>query len=321
MRTNILLITFVTCFTSLATSIYAAEQGGGASAGSGGASTGGQGAAAGAFSPAGANQSSQTRGTSRQTQSGAAGSTQIVPGNRQIFLGPTNTFGVGVNSNAFIPGTNGLVNASSNAFLALSNQFLVQSNIMAQTNIFGIITNQPAGQSNFIFNPTAAVVPGFPQTNTAVPGPASGALPGGPRNLPSAALIGQDRAANQNDRTTLVQIHRNLRGVFPSPATLAGVHFQVQQGVVTVTGSVQSLEQKQAALQLVQSTPNVVQVVDQLQVRVPPGSPVSRTGFGAQAAPVGNQLLTPTGVTNQFGISPALLPTVPTNSIPPAGTR
>ena len=118
-----------------------------------------------------------------------------------------------------------------------------------------------------------------------------------------------------------MQIHRNLRGIFPSPVSLARVHFQVQQGVAVVAGSVQNLEQKQRVLQTVQSTPNITQVIDQVRVDGVPGAPLSTTGFGAETNPVGNRLLTPTGMTNQFGVNPnrvpSNLPQVPTNAVVP----
>jgi hypothetical protein len=174
--------------------------------------------------------------------------------------------------------------------------------LLPQTNQFLVQSNQFFAQTNQIFAQTNGGAPTAQSTNNGL-------------------ILSQDRAFNANDRTALVQMHRSLRGIFPSPTTLSRVHFQVQQGIATVVGSVQTLEQKQRVLQVVQSTPSVTQVIDQLRIDAPPGAPISTTGFGAATNLTGNRLLTPTGVSNQFGINPnrvpSNLPQVPTNAVAP----
>jgi len=183
---------------------------------------------------------------------------------------------------------------------------------------FGTVTNPVLTQDQLRVN-TNALLPGTNQflvQSNQFPGQPNG-VAGAGTNLPSTLM--QDRAFNANDRTILVQIHRSIRPVFPSPSALTGVHFQVQQGVVTAVGTVPTMEQKQRVLQLVQTTPNVTQVIDQLRVNVPGGAPIGTPGIGRQGNQPGVRPLTPTGVTNQFGINPNAVPVnpvqAPTNTI------
>jgi len=246
--------------------------------------SGGAGATSGGTTAPATGSGRANQGTSQTTQPGT-----IQPGtiNRGQVIVPQNRPG-------FAPATNQLItrdqlSGNTNQLLPQTNQFLVQS-------------NQFLAQTNQIFAQTNGGGPSAQGTNNGL-------------------ILSQDRAFNANDRTALVQIHRSLRGIFPSPTTLARVHFQVQQGIATIVGSVQTLEQKQRVLQVAQSTPNVMQVVDQLRIDVPPGFTTSTTGFGAESNQVGKRPLTPTGFTNQFGINPnavpGTLPRVPTNPPPP----
>jgi len=199
---------------------------------------------------------------------------------------------------------------------AVNNQFNTQNPLIPNTNQF----LPPQAQTN---SATGALptVPTFQQGLGVSNVPGVTGIPGGTVGTANLPMLTQDRVFNGADRSLLVQINRGLRGIFPSPSSLAGVHFQVQQGVVTAVGTVQTLEQKQQVLKLIQGTPNVTQVIDGLRVNAPTGFPVSSTGFGAETNPVGKRLLTPTGVTNQFGVNPNLpanTQQVRTNAIVPA---
>jgi len=197
--------------------------------------------------------------------------------------------------------TNGGFRVNTNQFLAQTNQSLAQTNqFFAQTNQFLSESNNFSSISNF-----PPVRTGWPQTNGI-----------------NRATVFQDRAVNLNDRTMLVQIHRNLRGAFgSSPANLASVHFLVENGVVTAAGTVQTMEQKQRVIQMIQATPKVTQVIDQLQVSPTPGTPSSTTGIALRTNQFGIQTLSPTGLTpgrlgNNTNLTPNQ-PTVPTNPITP----
>jgi hypothetical protein len=246
--------------------------------------TGAAGSGGGTTAPA-TGSGTATQGSSQTTQPRTINPGQVIPPNQP-----------GVNQPRVVqPGVN------QPGFGTVTNPVLTQDQLRVNTNTLPPATNQFLVQSNQF--------PGQPN-----------GVAGAGTNFP--LTLTQDRAFNANDRTILVQIHRNIRPVFPSSSALAGVHFQVQQGVVTAVGTVPTMEQKQRVLQIVQTTPNVTQVVDQLRVNAPPGAPISTTGFGYQSNQAGIRPLTPTGVTNQFGINPNRVPTtlpqVPTNAIPPA---
>jgi len=250
-----------------------------------GGTTGGTGASGGITTSGG---SSTAGGTTTQgTGSGTAnqGGLQTVPP-RTIIRNQANQ-----NRPGFAPVTNSLIGQGQ---VGITN-----NNLLPQTNQFLVTSNQLTAQ------PTNGILP-------------SGTVPGGTAVAGTPAALLQDRAFNANDRTALVQIQRGLRGIFPSPATMAGVHFQILQGVATVVGRVQTPAQRQRVMEVVRATPNITQVNDQLSV-AGPGAPASPTGLGNQSTPAGT--LTPTGVTNQFGISPTAVPgnvqTVPTNALPP----
>jgi len=256
------------------------------------------------------NAESQTANTSGGSAAGGAATANranpqnVQPGTRVVQPGairnqPQLPLVGGVATNGFSVNTNQFV-VQTNQFFAQTNQFPAQTNqVLVSTNQFLIQSNSFSSSSNF-----SPVRTGFPQTNGA-----------------ARATLFQDRAVNQNDRTVLVQIHRNLRGAFGSPANLASVHFLVQNGVVTAAGTVQTMEQRQRLIQMIQATPNVTQVIDQLQVNPVPGGPVSTTGFAFRTNQFGNRTLSPTGLTpaeigNNTNLSPNQ-PQVPTSPIPP----
>ncbi len=279
MRTKTLAFTFIT----IAIPLIAQSQ----TANSGGAAAGG------AVTPA-TGASTANRANSQIVQPG----TRVQPGtirrdqSQLPMVGGVATNRFGLNTNQFLAQTNQFP-GQTNQLVILTNQFLTQS------NSFSSASNLPPVRT------------GWTQTSGVAPNIVVGT------NIPATLL--QDRAVNQNDRTVLVQIHRNLRGVFTAPASLASVHFLVQNGVVTAFGTVQTMEQRQRLLQMVQATPNVTQVIDQLNVNPSPGAPISTTGFAFRTNQFGIQTLSPTGLTpSEIGTNTNLnRPQVPTNPIPP----
>jgi len=170
------------------------------------------------------------------------------------------------------------VPAGQNSVGFITNQFL-------QTNQFGGITTQfliGADQGLIATNQLPGSTNVF-QTNL------NGNFTPNSRGFSNVtALVAQDRAVTPADRAALIQIHRMVGSAFAGRTVLTSVHFQLQRGVATAVGVVSTLEEKQRIIQIVQSTPGVAQVVDQVQVRAQSGATPSLAG--------------PAVGTNQFGI-------------------
>lgn len=208
--------------------------------------------------------------------------------NQQMVL--TNQFGnfsnqVGNLSNQFGMFTN------QNQFGMFTNQAFFTNQVVNSTNFILVQTDQFGNLIPQTLPPTSAA------TNTSRVYPTNAAAL---TNFP--ATMNQDRAANQADRMLLVQIHRGVRGALGSSTALVSVHFLVQNGVVNLVGLVPTLDQKQRILDIVQNTPGVVQVVDQLDVRPQAGQ---GTGTGA---PVLNSTQFGLTTTNVSGVTVPLLP-------------
>ncbi len=141
-------------------------------------------------------------------------------------------------------------------------------------------------------------------------------------NLPEGNLqagdLDQDRddrdfAANDHDRDLLRHARREMerrRGEF---GELGSVHFISQNGVVTLVGSVNSPQEKQALEKAIQAIPGVVSINDQLTVSsqasttsTTPSATVSNTGAAGLAGQFGPPFNNPSRFngTNQFGFAP-----------------
>ena len=229
--------------------------------------------------------------SARSATTPAAGGT-VAPGNAQT-LPPRQVPPAMNRPQQVVPGTQrrtDQLGGATNIFGALTNQF-------------GFLTNQFGSATNFDTN-QAGLTPNAAPVTRAFPADAAN-----PPALPQAMT--QDRAVTPTDRTLLVQLHRALMASFRPSTSLVPVHFQVQEGVVTIVGSVPTLEQKQRVLSSVQGLPGVAQVVDRLELRPGAGNDALSSGSGA--------------FTNQFGmiltnfVPAALTPTVPLEGIIAAG--
>ena len=96
-------------------------------------------------------------------------------------------------------------------------------------------------------------------------------LPSGLANQAGNLAI-QDRAVTQSDQSLLVRIRQTVEPRVQAKGPWTPVHFDVQNGVVTLIGTVETVEIKQQVEALVQLTPGVVRVVDQLVVGAVPQS-------------------------------------------------
>lgn len=80
--------------------------------------------------------------------------------------------------------------------------------------------------------------------------------------------FGHDRGITPGDQRLLGQVRQHMQQQGQLQGGVSdSVHIVAQNGVVTLAGFVSSVEERQALEAAVQSTPGVVQVVDQLQVR------------------------------------------------------
>jgi osmotically-inducible protein OsmY len=141
---------------------------------------------------------------------------------------------------------------------ATSTMTAVTNNIGATTNGFPG-TNGLAGVSNNASSVTATVNPvtnGFVNTNTEIGG---------------NTVIG-DQAVTPSDRILLTTISQGVKATLGiTPNGNLPVHFMINNGTVTVVGTVQSSEQSQSILSQVQQTPGVATVISDLRVASPLG--------------------------------------------------
>jgi len=68
------------------------------------------------------------------------------------------------------------------------------------------------------------------------------------------------------DQALLLQVRRSVLPQLQLAATALPIDFNVQQGVVTITGTAPNTVEKQRILTLVRQVPGVVQVSDQVKL-------------------------------------------------------
>lgn len=118
-------------------------------------------------------------------------------------------------------------------------------------------------------------------------------------SAPSAQLAATDQAFTANDQRLLIQLKQQVQPVIGNSEPWMPVHFVCREGVVTLVGMVPNEQQKQQIFEVVQRTPGVVQVVNQIQVNVN-----AETAFGGAGGAATNGLLQSGAVvrnTNYFG--------------------
>jgi len=171
---------------------------------------------------------------------------------------PATTIQNGVNDQTTVPRQT-LPNGQANATATTTSNGFVGTNNFAGTNGFNG-TNNFAGTNGFNgFNGTNNVTASVnANTNFNV-------------NINSnfnGNVVIQDQAVTPADRVLLTTLSQGVRatlGITPNGNT--PVHFFIQNGTVTVVGTVQSTQQSQAVLAQVQQTPGVLTVVDDMHVR------------------------------------------------------
>ena len=90
-------------------------------------------------------------------------------------------------------------------------------------------------------------------------------------NQISIEPVGQESAARKISRDVDGAIEKQYQAVLIANHLDKGIHYQAKNGVLRLTGKVDTPDDRQAAEQLASSVPNVQQVVNELQVKRPSG--------------------------------------------------
>jgi hypothetical protein len=198
-----------------------------------------------------------------------------------------------------------LLNNPSRQLGAVSNQFGYESNqVGLAADQFTTSSNEFGTLSNTVpMTPTGREYPPRVYTTNEF----------SPTNKPQVTI--QDRADSVADQKLLLRLRQIFRPTAPSTeAWASAVHFISREGVVTLVGYVPTQQERKRVEDAVQQVPGVVQVIDHLQVTLPPDAQSN--------AP--NSALTiyiPTG-TNQLGVESYLTAEAQgTNQLPAASTN
>jgi len=143
-------------------------------------------------------------------------------------------------------------------------------------------TTSPWSPVHFVLNNGAVTLVGFiisieqrQQIMTTVQG-----VPGVASVVDNLQLVTQDMAMTDTDRTLLVQIRQSIP-LQPVPTTVSGpLFFVLQQGVVTIVGSVPTVQEGERITAVVRQTPGVVQAFDALTIGVGVTAPTATPPAG-----------------------------------------
>jgi len=221
--------------------------------------------------------------------------------NAQVQVGVSNQFGVATNqfsltaSNQFNAGISNQFAGNTNQFGSNTNQFGNQSNQFARdgSNSWGMWSNRFAarpgpGTTNWggrstNYSPLSPASRSggtnryYGGTNSVGGTNQSGAATGNQTSVSSQTSVNfQDRGFSATDQALIARLRQSVMPRAGAPSLWAPVHFNVQDGRVTLVGSVPSVEEEQRIMAMAQSTPGVVGVNSQLTI-----SPDSNTGISA----------------------------------------
>lgn len=152
-------------------------------------------------------------------------------------------------------GTSGQVNPGATGSGQMNATASTATNTFAGTNGLPATNNFAGTNSALGSNRVTAIV--NPQTN----------FPITVNSNFDGNIVVQDQAVTPSDRILLSTLSQGVRaslGIVPNGN--APVHFMIQNGTVTVVGTVQSAQQSQAVLAQVQQTPGVLSVINDMHV-------------------------------------------------------
>ncbi len=159
----------------------------------------------------------------------------------------------------------------------------------------------------FVPADTAGAVQPYGSAPAAPSAPSAPLAPAAPV-APGLTAFG-DQAFTGADQDVLVQLRHQLLPVLGPMENAAPVHFFCRNGMVTVVGHVPSAEEQQRIMQIVQQTPGVTKVINNLQVTVDANSTANNVGGGS--APQSNGFIA--GSTNAFALMTNPPPTTSSN--------
>lgn len=124
----------------------------------------------------------------------------------------------------------------------------------------------------------------------------------------SASNMTQDHAVTLTDRNLVQVLHQSIQPVIGNAEPLTPVHFDCRNGVVVVLGFVPSEAQRQQVVGVVQQTPGVIRVIDQLQINAQVNAAGSAPSAASASTPAQAPLPTP--------VAPGMAPTGRTDNQP-----
>jgi osmotically-inducible protein OsmY len=90
-------------------------------------------------------------------------------------------------------------------------------------------------------------------------------------NQISVQPVDQESAARKISSDVDSAIEKEYQAVLIANHLDKGIHYKAKNGVLTLSGKVDTPDDRQAAQQLASSVPNVQQVINELQVKRPSG--------------------------------------------------
>ncbi len=195
-------------------------------------------------------------GTSGVAATPRTGATQVTPNTRLLQSGTTGQNGATVQNGVAGQNVTGTPTASSQS--SYTTNGMINTNAFAGTNGMGN-TNNFAGTN------------GFTGSNNVIArvNSASNTGPSLTTNF-NGNIVSPDQAVTPSDRILLTTLSQGVRaklGIVPNGNT--PVHFLINNGTVTVMGTVQSTAQSQSVLSQVQQTPGVLSVINDMHVASP----------------------------------------------------
>jgi BON domain-containing protein len=162
------------------------------------------------------------------------------------------------------------------------NQMQMNQSRTFSTNNLGATTNGMAGT-----NGIAGGSNNSPTVTATVNPMTNGAIIGSNTDINGNVVLG-DQAVTSSDRVLLTTLSQGVRATLGiTPNGNLPVHFMINNGTVTVVGTVQSSAQSQDIIAKVQQTPGVIGVVSDLRVANQPGQfgiaqPRANSAFAGQ---------------------------------------
>ncbi len=153
----------------------------------------------------------------------------------------------------------------TNAWTSLSNRFRARMQ-----------ESEPTGGTNRV----------YANTNSTSTATNNGEMQEG--NAGTTMLTSEDRAFSPEDRTLLATIRQEIQPILVTSGSTANVRFEAQKGIVTVLGVVPTPQESQRIAEVVQQTPGVFRVINQIKVNAQANANAALNAAGAMQSQVGS---------------------------------